>query len=106
MHLYYFSVSENQFCFVLGLTLAEDGTVQSIEDVAAKMSAYENGNNSTMTQQDYFMPNQQQQQQQHQQQQQQHQQHSVKKEAISSIVQQDVKPSEYADANEFVSPQI
>jgi hypothetical protein len=76
------------------LTLAEDGTVQSIEDVAAKMSGYENGNN-TMTQQDYFMHNQQQQQQ--------HQQHSVKKEEISSIVQQEVKQSEYADPNEFVS---
>jgi len=93
-----FSVSTFYKIFLFsGLTLAEDGTVQSIEDVAAKMSGYENGNN-TMTQQDYFMHNQQQQQQQ-----QQHQQHSVKKEEISSIVQQEVKQSEYADPNEFVS---
>ena len=65
--------------------------MQSIEDVAAKMAGYENGNSA----QDYFMAaNQQQQQQQ--------QQHNVKKETISSIVP-DVKEQDYGDANDFVS---
>jgi hypothetical protein len=70
-----------------GLTLAEDGTVQSIEDVAAKMAGYENGNSA----QDYFMAANQQQQL-----------HNVKKETISSIVP-DVKEQDYGDANDFVS---
>ena len=81
--------------------MAEDGTVQAIEDVAAKM-VYENGSGmASVGQQDFFMTAQQQQpdqQQLHQEAVQQQQKESI----ASSMVQPEEKVPEYSDA-EFVS---
>ena len=75
-----------------GLTLAEDGTVHSIEDVAKYENG--NGNNEAALPQEYFM---------------QQESSNVKKESINSIVQQqqqqqqEDKEQDYVDPSEFVS---
>ena len=54
-----FSHIDESFDFLTGLTLAEDGTVQAIDDHSAKM-VYENG--GEISQQDFFLTTQQEQQ--------------------------------------------